>query len=308
MTLPPMPVSLRDVRQREEHGRRVLAVTNPNMLTQTVGWLKFSNSSGPVLYRGQTELYPNVIASGFRKGGISSRRSLAARLRKYITAISGTECSCASGPYQYGQAQLCDEKVRGRSPSSLGLVKGTFRAAIEPLTQHYGVATRWLDVVDNIWIALWFACHRQITVGHHAHHQRRSEGLEGPGASAYITVLTTGAMKPTRIPGYHVGDSIRLIDLRYAVPSVYLRPHAQHGLLVAPGKLDDEDPVDLNRHVVAEIEINLTDALMWLGNGMMTSSFVLFPPATMDEGYRKLLAAPDPPEPLGKILQYGSGS
>jgi hypothetical protein len=30
----------------------------------------------------------------------------------------------------------------------------------EPLLQHYGLATTWIDLVDNIWVALWFACHK----------------------------------------------------------------------------------------------------------------------------------------------------
>ena len=34
------------------------------------------------------------------------------------------------------------------------------REAIEGLIQQYGGVSRWIDVVDNIWIALWFSCHR----------------------------------------------------------------------------------------------------------------------------------------------------
>ena len=35
----------------------------------------------------------------------------------------------------------------------------------EALLQHYGIRTTWIDVVDNIWVALWFACHRAKGIG-----------------------------------------------------------------------------------------------------------------------------------------------
>ena len=32
-------------------------------------------------------------------------------------------------------------------------------SVIEGVFQQYGMRTRWIDAVDNVWIALWFACH-----------------------------------------------------------------------------------------------------------------------------------------------------
>ena len=32
--------------------------------------------------------------------------------------------------------------------------------AIVPLLQHYGIKRSWLDVVDNLWVALWFGLHK----------------------------------------------------------------------------------------------------------------------------------------------------
>ena len=34
------------------------------------------------------------------------------------------------------------------------------RTVFEPLIQHYGVKTPYIDLVDNIWVALWFALHQ----------------------------------------------------------------------------------------------------------------------------------------------------
>jgi hypothetical protein len=241
-------------------------------------------------------------ASGFRGLGATGREHVAAAVRRYIDELVGVPCTCTEGPFSYGMAHRCSERVR--SEGSRYLVGGTMRAATEALLQHYGVRTRWLDVVDNIWIALWFACHRQLAEGRHAFHLRRSEAEEGQDAAAYIAVIETGPLRPTATSGYLMGDSLRLIDLRYAAPSVYLRPHAQHGLLVAPAKLDNSDGTI---PVTAYLEIALTDALQWLGTGAMTSSYVLFPPAARDEGFRRLLRAPEPPPILGNITYYGPG-
>lgn len=316
------------VSERLDGSVRVFSVREPNALTQLIGWLKFNSQGGQVVYRGQSRLHQTMYASGLRgsqgaplkKAG---RSVLAATLHRYIASLAGAPCICAEGPFSFGTAHRCHERV-GRGVNG-PLVGGTYRAAAEPLLQHYGIRTRWLDVVDNVWIALWFACHEQVTTSRHAFHSRRSseaeeadlsEGtLAEPGRPAfqrhpmaYVAVLDTGMLRTTAVPGYSIGDNTRLVDLRYAVPSVYLRPHAQHGLLIAPAKLADTDDGALTDRVVAYVEILLRDALDWLGTGAMLSPFVLFPPAATDEGFRRLLDyAPSPPRQLGAITVYGPG-
>jgi hypothetical protein len=301
-----LPVSIRGATGREEGGTFVIRVSDPHALTQVIGWLKFANRGDPILYRGSTDRHPDMLASGFRSVGRQGRRNLAHSLRQFISALVTTDCRCKPEPYSYGQAHLCRERVR-RSTSS-PLASGTYCAAVEPLLQHYGIRTRWLDVVDNIWIALWFACHNQVTIGDQAYHQRRSVAQEGMESLAHIAVLRAGEQKPTDIPGYTLGQSARVVDLRYAVPSTYLRPHAQHGLLIAPATLPDKSSGSLVDNVVANLEIALDDALAWLGTGVMLSTHVLFPPAVVDEGFRKLLKLNvDVPANLGRILYYGPG-
>ncbi|GAA0468199.1 hypothetical protein Ade02nite_79030 [Paractinoplanes deccanensis] len=57
----------------------------------------------------------------------------------------------------------CPGKL-GRNVSRRSLLgSGVPRYAAEPLLQHYGIRTRWLDLVGNIWSALWFACHHFTT-------------------------------------------------------------------------------------------------------------------------------------------------
>lgn len=307
---PSLPVSMSGVTSRHEDGYPIFAVEDPNALTQVIGWLKFTNSDSAVLYRGQTGKHPEMLPTGLRGlGGLEGRRNLSHALRRAVSSLAGSECSCIGGPFPFGQAHRCVEQVRKHPTSSpaAALVRGTYRAAAEPLLQHYGLRTRWLDVVDNIWVGLWFACHRQSTRGRYAYHQRRSVAQE-PLGLAYIAVLRSGPLGATGVPGYRIGAESRLIDLRYAVPSVYLRPHAQHGLLLAASRLADASDVSLSKQVLAYIEVHLSDALEWLGHGVMTSSHVLFPPAVRDEGYRRLLEADLATDMLGTVTIYGSGS
>lgn len=316
MTAMALPVSIRGVKERPDPatGIAILTVTDPNALTQVTGWLKFRARSGVVLLRGQERLYDHMCASGFRSTSRTANNgqrgvdNLSAALRAYINTLVGSSCCCTSGPYNFGQAHICVERVSRMAGRKSAIVQGTYRAAVEPLLQHYGIRTRWLDVVDNIWIALWFACHKQVNFRNHSFHSRRSTAKEDANANAYIAVFETGPLGVTEIPGYWVGATNRLVDLRYAVPSVYLRPHAQHGLLIAPAKLNTPADRSLLASVVAYLEIPLVDALEWLGRGVMASPHVLFPPAFRDEGFRRLIdfAHPAPPA-LGGIAIYGPG-
>ena len=291
--------SIDGVSERTEGNWRVFSVADPNSLTQLVGWLKFTAESGLVLYRGQQRLHNTMMATGFRDGGPRMHEQLNREMREHVSKLTGADCSCPSGPYSFGQAHLCRERVQRTTTPSRFVLSSTYRAVVEPLLQHYGLRTRWLDVVDNVWIALWFACHAQESEGRYAHHLRRSIAREGTDAKAYIVVFDTGPLVSTEIPGYSVGSHTRVVDLRYCVPSTYLRPHAQHGVLLAPAKIPDGVTPSLDAQVPCAIEVPLIDALDWLGAGVMTSAFALFPPATRDIGYRRLL---EPGVPVSKLL------
>lgn len=297
---------VRGVFERWDKGQRVLEVRDPNSLTQAIGWLKFALKDGEVFYRGQTSMHAEMSATGLRTNGVAARERHSNELRQLIDTLYDAPCTCDEGPFPFGSAHRCPEQVaRGHAGS---LVTSTYRAAVEPLLQHFGVRTRWLDVVDNVWVALWFACYRQIGSDGYAYHLRRSVAQDGSDASAYIAVLSSGDLRSTAVPGYRIGSKTRVIDLRYCVPSVYLRPHAQHGMLIAPSKLPPESSGSLTDRVAAHIEVKLTDALAWLGSGGMTSAFVLFPPAARDEGYKRLLSVDlSTYQTLGHITTYGPG-
>lgn len=302
---------IKGVTSKEEMGFTVHSINDPHALIQVIGWLKFRATEGEVLFRGQCELFPDIRPSALRGVSVAGNSRLQSAMREYVDQLAGSPCVCQPIP-SYRFRHECIEQVRGSKAGSVQspLIRGTYRSAVEPLLQHYGTATRWLDMVDNVWVALWFACHRQVTNRNYAYHVKRSIAQEGASAMGYIIVIGTGTTEKTTIPGYSTSERLNVIDLRYAVPSVYLRPHAQHGLLVssrnsASGQKDD---LSLNHSILQVLEIRLADALDWLGGGAMLSAHVLFPPAARDEGYRRLLEATPPQnERLGRILTYGPG-
>ena len=198
---------------------------------------------------------------------------------------------------------ICPERAK---PGKAHLVAGGVpRYAVEPLLQHYGVKTRWLDVVDNLWVALWFACHHFEREGRYVHVVRKT--LHGPArVGVYVIAVVMAGETQEVAPGLHLSQvSGRTIDLRRAVPSYYIRPHAQHGLLVRP-RADDMANLKM-----AAFRVELADALTWLGESLLLSAFGLYPPATVDDGYRQLLNATGKstniPGDLGYIDVVGPG-
>jgi len=172
-------------------------------------------------------------------------------------------------------------------------LKSTPDYAHEALLQHYGLKTTWIDLVDNIWVALWFACHHVRSVGpcgEYLHFERRVPRTDKTG-KAYILLVAADIVAPdSRRPGLYSGQNTELIDLRVAAPSVFVRPHSQHGLLMRRRGNTIQRPVDYSSQIRGILEIELTNALEWLGNSTALSSHSLFPPPSYDNGYGNLLS------------------
>lgn len=325
----------------------VYTVESPHQLTQIAGFYRYTQDGGQVFFRGTSGFHEESRPSLYRISDdlplIYSLETRQIALLKYLSKIAGESCMCPahtrnSPKLHFSNSHRCSGISRGRRDGSR-LISGTYRAVIEPLLQHYGVRTRWLDVVDNIWVALWFAVNRYVgnsdkpdpndgSARTYAYYLRRSiaevpengtrdDCSQFSRASydtfAYIYLHETGKLTATAIPGYSISDSCRVVDLRYSVPSLYLRPHAQHGVLIArrsqPDPKSNPVPADysLTSTTAAAIRVRLVDALDWLGSGILANHHSLFPPAAVDVGYRHLLHAPMPPSPLGSITIYQGG-
>jgi hypothetical protein len=250
--------------------KHLYEVDTPNAFTQASGYLKFTRASeGPVYFRGQTSLHPTLYSSLHRQPNEQPKGAVG--ITKSNGIMNAFLLSIGSG-------------------SLGGFIRRTPPHTFEPLLQHYFMRTRYLDVVDNPWVALWFATHRLVLRrGRYGHYVARNFHDE-KDKHAYVLLVQPGTMKP------HVADAgvwttprAEVIDLRVACPSLYLRPHAQHGLLLRrTGYVNGRD-ADFSPLVVGVLAVRIDRALQWLGDGHLVDGRHLFPPPSCDEGYRLLL-------------------
>ena len=242
-------------------------VRDPHALIQAAGYLKYvqSNAGESIYFRGQTTLYGSLVPSLFR--GCRTQRGQSPRVAALRQVLADVQAKCSI----FSQFDTLGH---------------------EPLLQHYGYRTSWIDVVDNIWVALWFACHTAKSfgpTGEFVHFEQRSTRSE-PNGNAYVLLVATDAPSWNHARGVHVGSKTELVDLRSACPSIFVRPHAQHGLLFRL-RGTAQRPVDYGGQVYGVIRVSLADALSWLGGGQMLGTHSLFPPAYYDHGYQILLKA-----------------
>lgn len=250
----------------DTHGRHVLEVHDPHALVQAAGYLKHrcALSQENVYFRGQGTTYPSLAPSLFR-------------------GLLGTQG--AQAPRSAAKNKTIREVVNASPTFS------RFNAvAHEPLLQHYGLQTTWLDIVDNIWVALWFAVHRAHASGvggQYLHFERRNPFEDKTGRAFILLVATEAEVTP--VPGFYKGPNTETVDLRICAPSIFLRPHSQHGLLFRMRGKGTLRPVDYSPQIRGIISIGLRDALHWLGDAPTLSTHGLFPPPFYDQGYKILL-------------------
>jgi hypothetical protein len=256
----------------KDHDEGVLHVNDPHAFVQAAGYIKhiFGARREHVLFRGESSRHYTEAPGLFRN------------LRKHSGESSAIKA-------------LNDVLRKARTENRI-FEKMDVRIH-EPLLQHYGLKTTWLDVVDNIWVALWFACHTAHTAGQFGqflHFERRAVSKELAGF-AYIRLVAADAEPVIQAPaGMVTGAATELVDLRVAAPSFFLRPHAQHGLLMRMRGDANRRPLDYSARIRGTIRISLHDALDWLGSGAMLGTHALFPPPYYDEGFNILLGADVP--------------
>lgn len=267
-------------------GLHVFNVYNQHAFVQASGYLKHvlaKERPCGVFFRGQSQLYKTLEPSLYR--GATTQKQKSSRdeaLRAYVAD--------------------CEGRVLAAVPEY----------AREPLLQHYGIRTRWIDLVDNIWIALWFACHTAHAAGHlseYLHFERRKPSPDPAKTDyAYVLMVETGMEATDKSkPGLFQSENAELIDLRVAAPSTFIRPHAQHGLLFRRTKFTDHKHINNGEFIAGVLRVRLQDALEWLGEGALVSTHALFPPATYDFGYRELLgSAPGGNKTVGAIHVVGA--
>ena len=182
----------------------VLHADDAHALIMAAGYLKFKFAKKEVVYfRGQRKLYGSLVPTLYR--GVKTQKAQGRRHKKL--------------------SELINEFV-----SNAPIFNKFGDYAHEPLLQHYGISTTWIDLVDNIWVALWFACYRALAIGkskEFMHFEKRAYSLEE--RYAYILLIAADTVSCSHdTPGYFPGRNTELVDLRMSAPSVFLRPHSQH--------------------------------------------------------------------------------
>jgi hypothetical protein len=267
-------------------GERVLHIFSPHALAQAIGYLKYTggNTKTQVLFRGQSAFFGSMLPPAYRP-------------YKHIPTITKERIDGEINKY------ILECKERG------SFLNGTPESSYEPILQHYGLRTRWLDIVDNIWVALWFACHETVSYRSTRQYwtiERRSVSKDPKGYAYIILFAFQNAREVSSSPGQTRGSNFRIVDLRVSAPSLYFRPHAQHGLLFRRSGPPSSNEMDLSDLIAGIIRVGITDALNWLGTGDLLSVQTLFPSPIYDIGYRFLLEnLPEGNYDVGSIAHVG---
>lgn len=156
--------------------------------------------------------------------------------------------------------------IAQRLASTLAEIESVFDTAgtedeREALAQHYGLPTRWLDVVDNIQTAAWFAYH--------------SDGKDSGRADDSVGYIYAFAY-PTKANKY-----VRVYDLRLK-PSEWLRPHIQQAWSVRATNPE----IGLGKLWYLQVATFIVPRSLlssWCGFGVFAPE-VMFPNKVEDEG------------------------
>lgn len=247
---------------KDELGR-VITVTSYLSLVQLFGFLKYRSKSR-VLLRGQTASFATHLQPSAFRGG---------------------------KPWNLVSTELEDLLNVIRERCSID-TDADHRPSTEPLLQHYGLRTRWLDVVDSIPHALFFALNNPV-YGDTSAYPEQSHKREW-GYVYIIDCRNDSALTSVKVPKnggeeecmgiWRAEDGFMLCDLRRAKPSKALRPHAQHGWLcrVPDGRTDLDD------HIMVRVRIPHKAASTWVG-GDSFSWNAMFPGSELDRNYKRLL-------------------
>lgn len=171
---------------------------------------------------------------------------------------------------------------------------------LEPLLQHYGIKTPYIDLVDNVWVALWFALHQAKTTIINSHEYVYF--YDNENEYSYILLIATDAIMPSEQQGVYIGQETKLIDLRKALPSYFLRSHTQHAYML---RKTESYPEDYSNLVIGIAKIPTSLGLKWLGVNEFLTVSSLFLAAYFDSGYAILLKK-YPEDEQGEVRQYGS--
>jgi hypothetical protein len=233
-------------RERAPSGGVCLALDDAAALARFVAFVKHraDQLGREVFLRGQVDDFPGMVPGLFRDADDDS-------------------CEARGRAYDAVLTRIVELFGHGRFR----------RSDLGALLQHYGLRTPWLDLVDNIYTAAWFATNRYCRDQRGGGHYSRSAERYG-----WLYLIATGHQNHSRL---------FCVDLRKHHSSMCLRLHAQHGLSAATQH--DGAPIehfDYGQHVVARVRI--PNDTRFIVSGALASPRFFFPSAHLDESYALL--------------------
>lgn len=286
---------------------QAIHISSLTSLIQTVGYLKF-NSPSPVYFRGQRTVHESGLPKPSLYRDNISNVNLEESIKLYYTAVyENDELDPSSLREPFITSHNKDLTSQVLSPV------GANQRIVEPLLQHYGLPTRWIDLTNSLPYALFFSLAffgkriktLPIDDGYNAHSNGTSlsrifknvpvalpnDPFDLPVPEhVYLYALCFGEetteTDERAARGEHRMQGGYVMDLREAIPSIYLRPHAQHGLVFSPHSFSeysecplfspDSSPDSPCRGALFQIDSN--DVIRWLGQGELFVPSSIFPP------------------------------
>ncbi len=297
---------IHDFKFNNGHTVPLYEVTTTAAFNQLIGHAKVDNAHyGNVYYRGVNGLFDNVMPSIMRKrtsGTADDLNKILKAINENTYFVESLKLRKTIVPKIYADYYRNKEITRFN------------RYCIEAVLQHYAGYTRFIDVVDNHWVALWmglqkFITHgrghkycvcqkRELSIGTLYEMLKKSEcpvlGLKNNiDIYEYIMLMAMPYASKKIECGIIETDELVEVDLRKSLPSFYLRPHAQHALVIRRREKQNINQTasyyDMASQVIAILRVRIDYAARWLGEGTLLSQANLFPSPSVDQGYNNLL-------------------
>jgi hypothetical protein len=200
-----------------------------------------------VYVRGHTQPYPHLVPSLFRQGKvyITCYDEINRRIKAFDDFIAKIQ-----------HAEHYFSGFRKMKPEDVGAI-----------LQHYGFNTPWIDVVNNIYPAVWFAQNEQINCDKGAYYSKAKN-------FGWLTFIATKDKN---------GIELIVKDLQPSISSLNLRPIAQHGhSFIHPDYTKQEliqKCLNVDTHIVAQVKFPLTGFKL---DSQFLSTVNLFPSESYD--------------------------
>ncbi len=242
---------------QENSNREYVYLEDPIVFARLAGEIKHRlgrpSKGAQIFMRGQTDDHKGMVPSIFReiqnKDEYSKRCNAYNALGKYIKQIAKAK----------------------RFEGEVG----------NAILQHYGVKTSWLDLVDNIFIALWFACWERVE-----HEDGYKFQIRKPSDFGWVYFLQFD-FSESNPDDIVIGSETKYCDLRSSTTSLVLRAHTQHGIF---GTLNhpESSNYDMNKLVVATVKFPINKFVSFVNRHEIITPKYMFPSDYYDNTYKLL--------------------